>query len=89
LPRQKKIHNGLQKMSGRVGNYIYKEPKSVCAKSRQFPRKFDPEKYGMIICPGCNGHGFIEDYVGRNVCLKCGGFGLIKKEEDPGENDDG
>jgi DnaJ-class molecular chaperone len=52
-------------------------------------KNFDPEKYGMIICPGCHGHGFIEDDDGRNVCLTCGGFGFIKKDEAPRENDDG
>jgi len=80
---------GLQKMSDRADSYIYKESKSVYAKSCGFSRKFDPEKYGMIICPGCNGQGFIGDYASHIVCLKCGGFGLIKKEEDPGENGDG
>ena len=52
-------------------------------------KNFDPEKYGMIICPGCHGHGFIEDDAGRNVCLTCGGFGFIKKDEAPRKNDDG
>jgi DnaJ-class molecular chaperone len=45
-------------------------------------------KYGMVICPLCDGKGFlIKDSEGtevsvRKVCIKCGGFGAIKKEED-------
>jgi DnaJ-class molecular chaperone len=49
-------------------------------------KSFDPEKYGMIICSGCNGQGFIENHEGRNVCPKCGGFGFIKKVDDSKEN---
>jgi DnaJ-class molecular chaperone len=49
-------------------------------------KTFNPEKYGMIICPGCYGHGFIEYDEGRNVCSKCGGFGFIKKVDDSKEN---
>ena len=42
---------------------------------------FDPERYGMIICPNCNGNGkWPEDPEGFEVCPKCGGFGLIKNE---------
>ena len=50
--------------------------------------KFTPEKYGMVICPVCNGKGFLikapeEINVSvRRVCTKCGGFGAIKKEEE-------
>ena len=47
--------------------------------------RFNPEKYGMVYCPGCNGSGrsFNED-EGGNVCKRCEGFGLIikKKEEE-------
>jgi DnaJ-class molecular chaperone len=75
-------------MSNRISNGIYKEPKLVGAESRQFTRKFDPEKYGMTICSVCQGRGFTENDESRNVCLKCGGFGLTKKEEDHGENSD-
>ncbi len=43
---------------------------------------FDPEKYGMIFCPGCRGFGkSFHDARGVNVCKVCGGFGLIKKEK--------
>jgi RecJ-like exonuclease len=42
-------------------------------------KTFDPEEYGMILCPGCYGHGYIENHEGRDVCSKCGGFGFIKK----------
>ena len=38
-----------------------------------------PEKYGMVVCKYCNGHGYIH-YPKHQACPKCGGFGLIKKE---------
>ncbi len=45
-------------------------------------QRFNPEKYGMIFCPKCNGSGkFFTNVNGANVCKICGGFGLIKKEE--------
>ena len=41
-----------------------------------------PERYGMILCPYCNGTGkFSSDSKGVEVCKACGGFGAIKKEE--------
>ena len=40
---------------------------------------FSPEKYGMVICPCCNSHGYIQNPE-RQCCPKCGGFGFIKKE---------
>ena len=45
-------------------------------------KTFDPEKYGMILCPMCDGKGFIINPK-RKCCPKCGGFGLIKKENGP------
>jgi rRNA maturation endonuclease Nob1 len=45
-------------------------------------KMFDPEKYGMVFCPGCNGSGkSFNNCKEANVCEICGGFGLIKKEE--------
>ena len=50
-------------------------------------KDFVPEKYGMVLCPRCSGRGvLIKDSEGtgvsvRKVCIKCGGFGAIKKEE--------
>jgi DnaJ-class molecular chaperone len=42
---------------------------------------FNPEKYGMEVCPLCKGKGKIGKKPGEfNVCTGCGGFGLIKKE---------
>jgi DnaJ-class molecular chaperone len=50
-------------------------------------KNFDPEKYGMAICPLCNGKGkLLKTPDGYNVCTRCGGFGLIKVEKDPLEN---
>ncbi len=45
-------------------------------------RIFDPERYEMIFCSGCNGSGrSFDDATGTNVCRVCGGFGLIKRQE--------
>ena len=45
-------------------------------------KTFDPEKYGMVVCPLCKSKGFIINPK-RKCCTKCGGFGLIKKENGP------
>jgi len=42
-------------------------------------KTFDPEKIGMVLCPLCDGKGFTINSK-RKCCQKCGGFGLIKKE---------
>jgi len=42
-------------------------------------KTFDPKKYGMVICPWCNGDGYTRN-PNRQCCPKCGGFGLIKNE---------
>jgi rRNA maturation endonuclease Nob1 len=43
---------------------------------------FALEKYGMIFCPICAGSGkSVYDAKEGRVCKVCGGFGLIKKEE--------
>lgn len=44
-------------------------------------RIFDPERYKMIFCSGCNGSGRTLDATGTNICSVCGGFGLIRKQE--------
>ncbi|MGB7573729.1 MAG: hypothetical protein WBN53_07690 [Thermodesulfobacteriota bacterium] len=47
-------------------------------------KMFNPEKYGMEVCPLCKGKGKIGKKPGElNVCTGCGGFGLIKKEKEP------
>lgn len=43
--------------------------------------KFNPEKYGMLVCPDCNGTGYVGNPT-RQCCAKCGGFGYIKKEKE-------
>jgi hypothetical protein len=54
----------------------------------EMDKDFAPGKYGMAICPLCNGKGFLiiqSEGTGvplRKVCIKCGGFGAIKKEEE-------
>jgi len=40
---------------------------------------FNPEKYAMVICPSCDGHGFIQNPE-RRCCPNCEGFGFAKKE---------
>jgi hypothetical protein len=47
-------------------------------------KRIDPEKYGMVICPSCNSHGYTQTPK-RRGCLKCGGFGFIhlKHPENP------
>ena len=42
---------------------------------------FKPEKYGMVFCFQCHGSGKKEG--GKAPCLKCGGFGLLIRNENP------
>ena len=40
----------------------------------------NPYKYGYIVCDHCNGYGSsLKDPPGQNICLKCGGHGVVKK----------
>jgi hypothetical protein len=41
--------------------------------------EFRPEKYGMVFCPHCHGSG--KDADSRAPCRKCGGFGLLIRNE--------
>jgi ribosomal protein S27E len=51
-------------------------------------RSFNPDRYGMIYCPGCKGDGKLFNEVeGRIVCKICGGFGFIKKEKEKNFDD--
>jgi rRNA maturation endonuclease Nob1 len=51
--------------------------------------RIDPEKYGMIFCPYCEGSGkSFSDAEGIKVCKTCGGFGLIIKTEEKKSVDD-
>ncbi len=43
-------------------------------------KKFDPKKYGMVLCPSCEGKGYIQNGK-RRPCPNCGGFGYITKEQ--------
>jgi len=44
----------------------------------------DPEKYGYEVCDHCNGYGSsFQDPNDVDRCSKCGGSGLVKKEESP------
>jgi len=47
---------------------------------------FNPEKYNMMFCPDCKGKGKLpKDSDGFNVCSRCGGSGVIKKEKNAPE----
>lgn len=39
----------------------------------------NPQKYGFVICPHCNGYGSSLKEA-ASVCSRCGGDGLIKQE---------
>ena len=51
-------------------------------------KDFVPEKYGMVICPVCDGERFLiksscrSDNFGRSACAKRGGFGAVRNEEE-------
>jgi DnaJ-class molecular chaperone len=48
---------------------------------------FNPQKYNMVFCPVCNGEGkFPKDPGGFDVCLKCGGFGFVRREPEEDMN---
>ena len=47
---------------------------------------FDPESVDMVFCPLCNGDGKLPEDLDRfKACTKCGGFGLISKEDEISE----
>jgi len=46
---------------------------------------FKPEKYGMVICPSCFGHGYNQN-PNRQCCPRCGGFGYVIKEAEEDAN---
>jgi len=53
-------------------------------KKTAMDKSFNPEKYGMAVCPLCEGKGkLLKNPHDFNVCTRCGGFGLIKKEKEP------
>jgi DnaJ-class molecular chaperone len=44
---------------------------------------FNPEIYGMVSCPNCNGSGkSFDEAKGVDICMVCGGFELVKKGEE-------
>ncbi len=49
----------------------------------KFEIMLNPEKFGYMQCPHYNGYGSsLKDPEGVNICTKCDGSGLIKKEDD-------
>ncbi len=51
--------------------------------------KFDPKKYGMLFCLECDGNGkLLTDSDDIQICPKCGGFGFVKKENEPDKKKD-
>jgi uncharacterized OB-fold protein len=49
-------------------------------------KSFNPEKYGMLVCPVCKSDGYV-GYPKRQCCPKCGGFGFIKKEKETSDHE--
>ena len=49
-------------------------------------KTFNPEKYGMVVCPDCKSNGYVWN-AERQSCPKCGGFGFIKKEKEGCNNE--
>ena len=43
-------------------------------------KKFNPEKYRMMVCPVCEGYGRFSYSDDAQVCQNCGGFGFIRIE---------
>jgi DnaJ-class molecular chaperone len=51
-------------------------------------KAFDPEKYGMVVCPECKGKGkILKDTHDFTVCEKCSGYGFLKKEKEDLDKD--
>ncbi len=51
--------------------------------NNNFKNMLNPEKFGYIQCPHCNGYGSsLEDPEGVNICTRCGGSGLIEKKNE-------
>jgi uncharacterized OB-fold protein len=49
-------------------------------------KNFNPEKYGMVVCPVCKGIGYVQN-PRRRCCPKCEGFSFIKKEKEACNNE--
>jgi uncharacterized OB-fold protein len=49
-------------------------------------KKFNPEKYGMAVCPVCKSKGYVQNPK-RQCCPKCGGFGFTIKGEESCRNE--
>jgi DnaJ-class molecular chaperone len=57
-------------------------------KTTSVGKRINPEKYGMIFCPSCNGSGkSLSEATGVKVCKVCRGFGAIKREDKDVFND--
>ncbi|MHA2279201.1 MAG: hypothetical protein ACXAC2_25760 [Candidatus Kariarchaeaceae archaeon] len=55
----------------------------VTQMDNNFEIMLNPEKFGYMQSPHCNGYGLsLKDPEGVNICTKCGVSGLIKKEDD-------
>jgi DnaJ-class molecular chaperone len=49
---------------------------------KRFDIMLDPQKYGYIECPHCNGYGSsLKDPDGVDTCTKCNGWGVIKERK--------
>jgi DnaJ-class molecular chaperone len=58
------------------------------SKNMAIGKIFNPEKYGMVFCPDCEGKGKLpknpDCFI---VCSRCGGCGAIRKEKEAREED--
>jgi DnaJ-class molecular chaperone len=53
----------------------------VALMDNNFEIMLNPEKFGYMQCPHCNGYGSsLKDIEEVDICTRCGGSGLIKKE---------
>jgi hypothetical protein len=79
-----KEHFDVREAYEEIATKIDEELREVRAvRWKEMGKKFDPEKYGMIFCLGCHGSGrSFNNPEGGHVCEVCGGFGLIKREND-------
>lgn len=59
--------------------------------SEQLAITVNPEKYGYIECPDCDGYGGTirnSDIALNEICGECGGDGVIPKKEEKTDDDD-
>jgi len=72
------IRGGAKPLPPNMGHFFLRGKENT---KRAGNGPFNPEKYGMTICTGCNGSGKSTNGLEEmSVCGACGGFGLTKKQ---------